>query len=257
MVRLGGKSTDRTKDLSLNTLQRTAAGYKLSNSDWNKIRELEAEIRELDDKLKTASTEYKDKGVGYDAILQHLEFDEVDAEYYAAFQVPLPADGERLVGRGGKAVGESYLIDQWVNGRDAGVFRNHEVAREASNIWKMDRNTRIKKYERWCEEILKDQVERLHTVAKRFDLVQNRLDTMFDQKVGLILASKRIIGCTTTAAAKYREQIGAAEPHVLLVEEAGEILESHILTSMGSTVEKLILIGDHKYVQIPYYTVPF
>lgn len=55
-------------------------------------------------------------------------------------------------------------------------------------------------------------------------------------------------GCTTTAAAKYREDINAAEPDILLVEEAGEILESHILTAMGRSTKQLILIGDHQYV---------
>jgi superfamily I DNA and/or RNA helicase len=36
---------------------------------------------------------------------------------------------------------------------------------------------------------------------------------------------------------------------VLLVEEAGEILESHILTALGSRTKQLILIGDHKQLR--------
>lgn len=47
-----------------------------------------------------------------------------------------------------------------------------------------------------------------------------------------------------------RELIRAARPSVLLVEEAGEILESHVLTSLSDGVEHLILIGDHKYVSL-------
>lgn len=61
----------------------------------------------------------------------------------------------------------------------------------------------------------------------------------------------RIIGCTTTAAAKYTQQLRDALPEVLLVEEAGEILESHVLTALGEETRRLILIGDHKYVVIP------
>jgi hypothetical protein len=34
---------------------------------------------------------------------------------------------------------------------------------------------------------------------------------------------------------------------VLLVEEAGEILESHIMTALSDDIEQIILIGDHKY----------
>ncbi|KAI6121084.1 hypothetical protein F5141DRAFT_496683 [Pisolithus sp. B1] len=58
------------------------------------------------------------------------------------------------------------------------------------------------------------------------------------------LKTKRIIGCTTTGAAKFAEDIRAASPDVLLVEEAGEILESHVITALSSTTSQMILIGD-------------
>jgi superfamily I DNA and/or RNA helicase len=38
-------------------------------------------------------------------------------------------------------------------------------------------------------------------------------------------------------------------PGVLLVEEAGEILESHILTALGPETKQMILIGDHKQLR--------
>jgi superfamily I DNA and/or RNA helicase len=62
----------------------------------------------------------------------------------------------------------------------------------------------------------------------------------------------RIIGCTTTGAAKYSSQIRAAAPSIVLVEEAGEILESHVLTAMSSATKQLILIGDHKQLRPKY-----
>jgi hypothetical protein len=58
------------------------------------------------------------------------------------------------------------------------------------------------------------------------------------------LTGKRIIGCTTTGAAKFAQDI---RPDALLMEEAGEILESHVLTAMGENTSQMILIGDHKY----------
>jgi superfamily I DNA and/or RNA helicase len=64
-----------------------------------------------------------------------------------------------------------------------------------------------------------------------------------------IIRRKRIIGCTTTAAAKYVQALQAISPGVLLVEEAGEILESHILTALGPETKQLILIGDHKQLR--------
>jgi superfamily I DNA and/or RNA helicase len=78
----------------------------------------------------------------------------------------------------------------------------------------------------------------------------NELDRKFKEKDGYILKSKRIIGCTTTAAAKYTRNIHDAAPDVILVEEAGEILESHVITALGHAAKQLVLIGDHKYAQL-------
>jgi hypothetical protein len=47
------------------------------------------------------------------------------------------------------------------------------------------------------------------------------------------LTGKRIIGCTTAGAAKFAQDIRVAKPDALLVEEAGEIPESYVLTAMG------------------------
>jgi superfamily I DNA and/or RNA helicase len=63
------------------------------------------------------------------------------------------------------------------------------------------------------------------------------------------MQSKRIIGCTTTGAAMYTEELRKVAPGIVLVEEAGEILESHILTAMTARTKQLILIGDHKQLR--------
>jgi hypothetical protein len=42
---------------------------------------------------------------------------------------------------------------------------------------------------------------------------------------------------------------GCCRPQVVIVEEAAEVLEAHILTSLAPTVEHLVLIGDH--LQLP------
>jgi hypothetical protein len=60
------------------------------------------------------------------------------------------------------------------------------------------------------------------------------LDELLSEKNMSILKEKRVIGCTTTAAAKYARELRSASPGVVLVEEAGEILESHVLTAMSS-----------------------
>ena len=50
------------------------------------------------------------------------------------------------------------------------------------------------------------------------------------------LKTKRIIGSTTTGAAKYTEDLQVVSPGVLLVEEVGEILE--IVDVVGCAQER-------------------
>lgn len=76
---------------------------------------------------------------------------------------------------------------------------------------------------------------------------RRRLDDLSKERV---LEGARIIGCTTTGAAMYKDLLSTAKPSIVMVEEAGEILEAHVLTSMDSNyVKKLILIGDHKQLR--------
>jgi hypothetical protein len=245
MVRLGGKSTPRTERFSLQKIQNNS--YKFNKSDWNTIDSCKQRIRELNQSLKQASDRYKQYNPNFAEILDFLELDDEDGEYFDAFQLPPSEDGGVLVGRKGKAIGPYYLISQWVNGWDAGVLKEHQVVADAEQIWRMPIGARQEKFNLWKDKLLREQVSHMQELAKRFNEAQRELDSKFDERVGHILSQKQIIGCTTTAAAKYREHIKAGAPNVLLVEEAGEILESHVLTAMSPEIKKVILIGDHKY----------
>ena len=50
---------------------------------------------------------------------------------------------------------------------------------------------------------------------------------------------------TTTGAAKHQGLLAGLGARVALVEEAGEVLEAHILASLSPSTQQLILIGDH------------
>lgn len=54
---------------------------------------------------------------------------------------------------------------------------------------------------------------------------------------------------TDLLQAMYVEEIQKISPDIVIVEEAGEILESHILTAMSLRTKQLVLIGDHKQLR--------
>lgn len=49
---------------------------------------------------------------------------------------------------------------------------------------------------------------------------------------------------TTTGAAKFNNLLMAARPEIVIVEEAAEVLESHLIASLTPSTKQLILIGE-------------
>lgn len=82
-----------------------------------------------------------------------------------------------------------------------------------------------------------------------FDKCQSRLGATLGKKNREILKLKWFIGCTTTATAIYSKDIRHTSPSIVLLEEAGEILEAHMLTAMTPETKHLILIGDHQQLR--------
>lgn len=249
MVRLGGKSTTRTESLSLNKIQNKDRAFKFTWGDRAVMQDLETKIRYTSKVLSDVSTRYKTISINSDSIMTHLEF--FDEEYYDAFQIPDLDDGDGLtvVDKRGKGIGKFYLLIQWRKGFDAGLFKAHNHALEFEHIWAMPKPARDEKVREWMEAILKDLAQDVNDRAREYNKYQTELDAKREEKVGHILRSKQIVACTTTAAAKYRDHITSAKLDVLMVEEAGEILECHIVTALSQSVKQLILIGDHKQLR--------
>ena len=52
-----------------------------------------------------------------------------------------------------------------------------------------------------------------------------------------------------TGAARYQNVLQAIRPVITIVEEAAEVLEAHIITSLTPGCQHLILIGDHQQLR--------
>ena len=66
---------------------------------------------------------------------------------------------------------------------------------------------------------------------------------------GEILESADVVGMTTTGAAKYQHILHHIKPKIVIVEEAAEVLEAHIVSALSAGTQHLILIGDHKQLR--------
>lgn len=54
-----------------------------------------------------------------------------------------------------------------------------------------------------------------------------------------------VVAMTTTGCAKYNDVLKNQNFSIVVVEEAAEVFEAHLLTALSEKTEHLVLIGDH------------
>ena len=58
-----------------------------------------------------------------------------------------------------------------------------------------------------------------------------------------MLKRAKVIGMTTTGAARMQSVLQQVGPEIVIVEEAAEVLEAHIIAALSEHCKHLILIG--------------
>ena len=242
IVRLGSKPSPKTQSMGLAA---QAYAYRFSRYDWEDINDMRSSLECHVDSLQNAYSRFI-APLSPRALLSHLN--STDPTYFEALSVPPADDDMILVGESGRAIGHTYLISRWLNGQDAGVFRERPNIAAAGGVWGLSLEERKTLEARWGGEILEAQMEAILEAGGRYNSHRAPISHKFQESTRQVLSSKRIIACTTTGAAIYRDAIHLVRPEILVVEEAGEVLECHTLTALSNSTQRMILIGDHKCV---------
>ncbi|KAH8668445.1 P-loop containing nucleoside triphosphate hydrolase protein, partial [Xylariales sp. PMI_506] len=74
-------------------------------------------------------------------------------------------------------------------------------------------------------------------------------DVWIDLKADGILRNADIIGVTTTGLSQSRKMLSRVGSKVMVSEEAGEILEAQMLAGLVTSIQHLIMIGDHQQLR--------
>ncbi|MEW5300661.1 MAG: hypothetical protein WDW36_003575 [Sanguina aurantia] len=117
------------------------------------------------------------------------------------------------------------------------------------SLWQLSKQDRRMQLLQWAGELVQLDCERLAGHLQQAARLKQEIRSLQDGQFEQLLAGARVIGCTTTGAAKHKELLGRAKVGVVMVEEAAEILEAHILTSLSAYTQHLIMIGDHKQLR--------
>ncbi|XP_046546843.1 NFX1-type zinc finger-containing protein 1-like [Haliotis rubra] len=89
---------------------------------------------------------------------------------------------------------------------------------------------------------LKDKLCQFKETVTEYENVKRKIDAD-------IWKEAKVVGMTTTGAAKNYELLELLKPRIVVIKEAAEVLESHTVTSIHPGCEHLILIGDHQQLR--------
>ena len=126
---------------------------------------------------------------------------------------------------------------------------NDKQLNNIRDVWNVPALQRWQLYKRWVEEFKSDRVDRCREYEEDYEMVCNQIKEVKKAKESQALMQADIVGMTTTGAAKHFHILQNVKPKIIIVEEAAEVLEAHIVTSLSEKCEHLILIGDHKQLK--------
>ncbi|KAH3765155.1 nf-x1 finger and helicase domain protein [Pelomyxa schiedti] len=118
-----------------------------------------------------------------------------------------------------------------------------------TDIWSWSLEKRREKVHQWIEEHQSSLRMEFESLSKRYTSVATQRRELEEQDMLAILKDATVVGMTTTGAAKNQQLIRALAPKIVVCEEAGEVLESHILSCLCSDTRHIILIGDHQQLR--------
>ena len=122
-------------------------------------------------------------------------------------------------------------------------------AKSVIDIWNLSVKTRWRLYLYWENKLIRSKKERIATIARMYNQRCKEYAVCRQRIDAFVIRSADIIGMTTTGAAKYNHVLSSICPRVVIIEEAAEVFEAHVFTSLTPSVQQLIMIGDHKQLQ--------
>ncbi|KAI0105353.1 P-loop containing nucleoside triphosphate hydrolase protein [Hypoxylon sp. NC0597] len=117
-----------------------------------------------------------------------------------------------------------------------------------SNLWDIDPKYRGAVYQHWQKQLLLLYRQNFRHILGDNARIAKNLKINKWYKDAKCIKSQRIeiIGCTTTGLCKYRGLLASLRPRTMLIEEAAETREANILSALYSSLQQLILVGDHQ-----------
>ena len=90
----------------------------------------------------------------------------------------------------------------------------------------------------WQHELYEDERAAMATALATIQTSQEELKQLQQISDSAVLSKARVVACTTTKAAMCKSLLDGLAPGIVLVEEAAEIMEPHVLTSLSAGAKR-------------------
>ncbi|CAL1546453.1 unnamed protein product [Lymnaea stagnalis] len=124
-----------------------------------------------------------------------------------------------------------------------------EEIRRVPDVWRLNLHHRWRLYRYWVDLYCRKIREEVSEKSQQYEQVARRYQEILHQEDKVILEKATVVGMTTTAAARYQGILREIGPKIVIVEEAAEVLEGHVITSLTDQCQHVVLIGDHKQLR--------
>jgi hypothetical protein len=236
MVRLGRspKIHEKLQDRCLDRLTTANGPDRLHKRRYAILKQEQERCEKNAQSLKAQLTTAQRRPWRWSTVVSFFQHEVVhgDAQYQQAF-LDLQADNRQDAEVRWKA---------WCQGR-AEPQGFHQTA--TGGVWALPRADRDARLSTWVDHYTAILSDALACELASFQRAADEITVSNSAQKVDAASSARIIGCTTTSAAKQRDLLTQLRPTTVLVEEAGEILEASVLTALGPTVKHCVMIGDH------------
>ncbi|RYO80510.1 hypothetical protein DL762_007600 [Monosporascus cannonballus] len=235
IIRIGSKSkSERLKSINLRLVaQREDRSKAEKRALWENGRALDDHVQHMTDLLDQLRTCHSTRALEkYLADKHPKHHDELLGKDEDGFQTVFRRQNQGP--------------QEWMAGgrHDASAPRPIGNLLEA-NLWAMTNAERILLRNYWQRDMqstLEESIIKEHQLYAQRKGLRDRVLREVDLRC---LSEADVVGVTTTGLARNMDLLRKLRCKVMLCEEAGEVLEAHILTAFLPSVEHAILIGDH------------
>ncbi|KAL8841355.1 MAG: hypothetical protein Q9170_000986 [Blastenia crenularia] len=241
LIRLGSRSKSEVlQNLNLHHISKAAT---VTKTEGHEKYELYESLDAILDDVAAVMSDLRNTG-HWNSVKQYLE-----SHHRKHFQ--------QLFGRGvdeegfREVKGRRYnILNSWLKGAPKRITSTRPVPEildvKLDELSGVERST-LHRY--WVEQSVMELNGRLLHLLDSYRHTNKSLQKCYQERDLRCLLGAHVIGVTTTGLARHLDILRRVRAKVLVMEEAGEVLEAHTLTALLPSVEHAILIGDHEQLR--------